>query len=187
MRRAATVLLLTASALVIVIPRSAWACSCAARSERDAARDATVVFLGVAGGGERVPGAPTALATRFRVEAVYKGVLAPGFDVTIVHEARAPACGLAFADGERYTVFAGEFHTQLIASSCSPTAAGPIPARALGLPRPDVVVPAGLDRGGGARAVAVLVWVGILVAVVLLVRRSVAAGPRDPPASAPPA
>jgi hypothetical protein len=60
----------------------------------------------------------------------------------------------------------------MIASSCSPTAVGPIAARALGLPRPE-----GLDRGGGARALAVLVWVGILVAVVLLVRRSVRGRP----------
>jgi hypothetical protein len=60
---------------------------------------------GSPGGDERVPGAPTGLATRFRIEAVYKGVLALGFGVTIVHEARASACGLAFEEGERYTVF----------------------------------------------------------------------------------
>jgi hypothetical protein len=135
-----------------------------------------VVFVGIAGDEAPVRDAPTAVVTRFAVETVYKGGLAPGSEVPIIHEVRATSCGLAFKSGDRYTVFAGAFHHQLIASSCSATAPGAIGARELGFPEPGLAaVEPDRSTGAGlglARAAAAAVWATSIALVTMLVLRS---------------
>ena len=169
MRRALALAIVAGLSLTVRPSASAWACSCAPRSDREAARQAVVVFVGTAEGTRPVPGAPTAEVTRFAVEASYKGPPAPGHEISIIHETQPAACGLAFAEGRRYTVFAGAFHERLIASSCSPTAAGTLSASALGLPTRLIAEPGSRWPGWIAAAA---VWVVLLAIAVALVRRS---------------
>ncbi|MEX2406349.1 MAG: hypothetical protein WD834_03340 [Actinomycetota bacterium] len=147
MRRVVAALILAAAIVPIWPATSAWACSCIQASRREHVEDASAIFVGVARVGEPVENAATALVTRFSVEAVYKGDLTAGSDVSIHHETQESACGLSFREGERFAVFVHEFGGQMLTSLCSLTRSGKISASRLGLPRPTEVVPAPPEAG----------------------------------------
>jgi hypothetical protein len=104
--------------------------------------------------------------TRFTVEAVYKGDLEAGSDVSIRHETQGSACGLTFPDGVTFTVFAYRSEGALWANLCWATSRGRIPARQLGLPQPDAVVPADPESGGIGADGSPLPWMLVVVGVI---------------------
>lgn len=152
MRRLVAALILAAPIVPIWPATSAWACSCIRASRHEHVENASAIFVGVARAGEPVEDAATALLTRFAVEAVYKGDLTAGSEVSILHETDGAACGLTFQEGERFTVFVKGFEGSMVTSTCSLTRSGRISASRLGLPRPTQVVPAPPTPTRGPRA-----------------------------------
>lgn len=166
MRRVLAVLVLAAASLPVWPGANAWACSCVESTRRDDAQRADAVFVGLARDAEPIDGAATALATRFSVEAVYKGDLVAGSDVSILHETQGSACGLTFPDGVTCTVLAYKSDGALWANLCWATTRGRIPARQLGLPRPDSVIPATPETEGIDADDSRLPWLFVVLGVV---------------------
>jgi hypothetical protein len=97
--------------------------------------------------------------TRFTVEAVYKGEMDAGSDVSIHHETQGSACGLRFPEGVTFTVFAYESEGALWANLCWATNRGQIPAHELGLPRLGEVIPAPPEAVGWSSDTGRLLWI----------------------------
>jgi hypothetical protein len=105
-------------------PRCAWACSCLPLGSASEERDrATAVFAGRVTSIESPSdpsSSPPALHVTFAVGDVWKGALA---GTTVVHTAPdSAACGVAFAPGQTYLVYASTDDTGALAVSlCSRT------------------------------------------------------------------
>jgi hypothetical protein len=123
MLRRLVIIPLVALALAALTPGQAAACLCGGTPEEE--RLWTMAFTGVvvdtydpAGGSPYVStGDPILYA--FVVEEALRGDPHP---VTVVYGAREPgsgSCGVAFAIGERWSVYAGEFEGEIWTNSCS--------------------------------------------------------------------
>ena len=118
-----------AASLLPVAQTPASACSCAAASPEDHARWADVVFTGIA---REVTETDTERITGFRLRVLYKGKARRNTDVhSGVQES---ACGVRFAEGQKYTIFASRSDGQLWTNLCSGNQRGRIRHARYGLP-----------------------------------------------------
>ena len=161
----------------------ASACSCIQSTPRQHARDADVIFTGLATDrdvrdepdpyledeGFEVP----TQVVRFDVETVYKGTLAP--KVTVRSALDSAACGFGFSPRRRYTVFAHEKSGMYLASLCSATTTGTIEPATFGLlSSEEPAGPSSPDQGDPSSfpwIPALAVGGGLLLLAVLLAAR----------------
>jgi hypothetical protein len=156
--------------VVLVIDSPSFACSCAVSTPEEAARQADVIFTGVAEWNRRDK--TIIVSTGFSVDQVYKGSV----DQPVVrHPTEGPACGTRFQEGAVYTVFAylrsGELHTSL----CSPTQEGggdhrDFGLRPLGVGFPPPLVPP-RPASNWAPIVAATILIILITALALMIAR----------------
>ncbi|GII04428.1 hypothetical protein [Planobispora takensis] len=110
--------LLLAAAVVVAVPGTACACSCAALEPAEQVENAQTVFTGTVVAARRLPGdrsGPTPpIVYRLRPDQVYKGV--PAAEVEVATNPDGASCGYAFTVGSRYLVFARGGETGLFAT-----------------------------------------------------------------------
>jgi hypothetical protein len=163
--------------VVLAIESPSFACSCAASAPEEAARQADVIFTGVAEWNRRDK--TIIVSTGFSVDQVYKGSV----DQPVVrHPTEGPACGTRFREGTVYTVFAylrsGELHTNL----CSPTQRGGIDPRdfglrPLGVGFPPPLVPRRASNWGAIVAATILIILITALALMIAKRRAASREP----------
>jgi hypothetical protein len=153
--------------VVLAIDSPSLACTCAVSTPEEAARQADVIFTGIAEWNRRDQS--IIVSTGFSVDQVYKGSV----DQPVVrHATEGPACGTRFQEGDIYTVFAylrsGELHTSLR----SPTQRGRIDPREFGLRPPDVrVTPPLVPRTPASSWGPIVAATIIVMALTLMIAR----------------
>ncbi|TKK90451.1 hypothetical protein FDA94_05490 [Herbidospora galbida] len=150
-RRLFLVLALAAGTLVFSsVP--AYACKCALVPVKERVQHSTIVFTGVATGFKAAKSPARQHTFSFRVDHAYKGK--PKVTVKVATNTESAACGVKFARGARYLVFAAKSDGRLVTGSCSGNtgvAKGTGPLKAADLPAG--VDPATIKQLGKAKPV----------------------------------
>lgn len=171
--------LAAATGILVVFPASpCWACRCVEQSPAQHAANADVVFAGRVLSAEdpsKDPG--LRVQATLDVETVYKGQA--GDRAVVETPPGGPAaCGVEFAKGERYTVFAYRNERgRLETNTCSATVPGPIDPAAFGLAgsqagsEPGPSQPTTADRGASGWILVAAAGALGIVGTVLAARR----------------
>ncbi|NAS22209.1 hypothetical protein GT755_10995 [Herbidospora sp. NEAU-GS84] len=150
-RRLLLVLALAAGTLVFSsVP--AYACKCALTPVKERVQNSAVVFTGVATGFKAAGSPVRQHVYTFRADHAYKGK--PKATVKVATNTESAACGVKFARGARYLVFAYKSDGRLVTGSCSGNtrvAKGTGPLKAADLPTG--VDPATIKQLGKAKPV----------------------------------
>jgi len=147
MRRVVPLIMLVL--LAVQLPASpACACTCAASTEAEHTRHATLIFEGgavdsVEPDNDPVYSSTDPIVVTFTVTAVHKGEPG-GARVTVQSPQGETSCGYRFAVGRRYKVYAQLVDGKLVTLSCSGN-------KDLGLDLTDAPVPPTPQAGGGTR------------------------------------
>jgi hypothetical protein len=152
------------SLFVPLASRPAWACSgCEGYPTiQEQARKSEVVFVGVAG-------LTTEKGTTFQPIVVYKGD--PG-DGAVEHGISDAECGLEFAEGKTYTVFASDHNGTLETNNCSHTQLGAVSPKKILLsakPFESSPVPVPPPSSGGIRFSVSWFWLAFRLLAALAV------------------